>query len=403
MLSRTRRGLAAAGLLVAAATGCNKEAPKPSAKEAGGAADAGAAKGGVADPKLVAALEQLEAKEPSTAQAGPPPNGVLGAARANAEAPSDQPPTVVLGEKGTAPLRLLAPPLPKAGAKATWTVTLTQAQQGGMSLPLVLTLALKAGAPQASASPKPESAKPEPAKPEPAKPEAAKAEAAKAEAAKAEAMKADAAKALANTVVPIVATVTQVGGAPGAALPQELLDAVAGLKGATISWSVGAAGLVDPPRYAAGAKGTPLDADLGNALVAELNGVLLRFPTVEVGAGATWMITARTDDTGFDTVTYRMVRALEVTPEGATLSVATRRYSASDGVPMGGLPETTRLAAFEFNGEAKVVLRASQWLPASGQASDTLQALVVDQAAAAPAGQPPRQMMMVSRTSMQFE
>jgi len=57
--------------------------------------------------------------------------------------------------------------------------------------------------------------------------------------------------------------------------------------------------------------------------------VTLPMPDKNVGVGAYWMVTSREGVLGLDMVTYRLVKLEDVKDGVATLSVNTKRYSAS--------------------------------------------------------------------------
>jgi hypothetical protein len=287
------------------------------------------------DPELAQAVAAASARArpgaPGEAnkEGGAPPNGIFSAAAAEREAPKGGAPKITVGSDGSEPRVALGPAQPKPGSKTSGTVQVefqSDPQQRGLPLLFGVTL---------------------------------------------EAQKAKDAKEGEPGPVHVVARVTSAAIAiPGA--PPELVRDVAKLKGSKVEYDVLPDGAGSGFRFEV-AKGAET-ADSIRALSDTLAVVTLPYPDKPVGAGAYWMATSRDEVFGLDLVSYRLVRVERVEPGKVSLTVNTKRYSASPTLDLVGLPPDTPRDMIEFQAlaEGKLEVVPGSGFPGSGQQNSML-------------------------------
>jgi hypothetical protein len=125
--------------------------------------------------------------------------------------------------------------------------------------------------------------------------------------------------------------------------------------------------------------------------------VTLPTPNVPLGQGGFWMTTTREGVYGLDLVTYRMVKLEKLDGDKVTLSVATKRYAASERFEFTGLPADVPrdLIEFDAKSEGRLELRVGSPFPNGGEIGSLL---------AAKLGTPERAMMLQiqSRVGLAF-
>jgi hypothetical protein len=159
--------------------------------------------------------------------------------------------------------------------------------------------------------------------------------------------------------------------APG--VPKDVDDQIARLKGSKVEYSILPNGTATGFRTEA-TKGAPEEfvRSLSDALAL----LAVPFPDKPLGAGGFFMVTSRDQMMGMDLVTYRMIKVKEVTPEGVTLDVNTKRYSATRTMELPGMPPDMdkNLVQFEAASEGTVKLPLGALLPTQGEISSVLAA-----------------------------
>lgn len=287
------------------------------------------------DPDIAQAVAAASARPSSGTAAkegGPPPNGIFSAAAADKEAAKGSQPKITLGSEGTDPKIALGPAQPKPGTKASGQITVevqADPRQGG--LPIQFGITLEAQKPKdAAAAPGP---------------------------------------------VTVVARVTSANiGLPGA--PPDLVRDIGKLKGSKVEYEVLPDGGGTAFRYEA-TKGVPAEFEESlRALSDTLAVITLPYPDKPVGAGAYWMATSRDGVFGLDLVSYRLVKVESITNGRATLSVNTKRYSASPTLDLAGLPpEAPRdMAEFQALAEGKLDVVPGRGFPSAGEQTSLLAA-----------------------------
>lgn len=337
-----------AGVILASAACQDDPPPAPAAASASAAPTGPVLEGALGEAAAdLAKKTEAPAASASAGSEGPPPNGMFPAGGADRAHPAGAPPKVELLGEGTEPrLQLGASP-----AEGKQEVVLVVAVSSGQQQALPpMALRLRVG---------PRDAK---VKPGAATPADADAEAAPAPAA--------------STVVAEVTEAAVAGMQPGS-VPQQLTDAIAKLKGSTLSWPLGPTG---PGRIDHQlAKGADEGLDIALEAVEEALGALLvPVPDRAVGEGATWMVTDRTSSMGIDGVRYRFVKLADVDGDRATLDVTIRKYAASDrlDLPLGPQMAAASLDAVDSQGKAQLVLAPKAWLPETGEVSSRLAASI---------------------------
>ena len=292
------------------------------------------------DPELAQAVADASARPRSggpgatSQEGGPPPNGIFAASAADREAPKGGRPKLTLGSEGTDPKLALGPAQPKPGSKASGTIQIElQSDPRQRGIPLLFGVNFEAQ--------KPKEAKPE------GDPGA----------------------------VDVILRVTRANvGIPGA--PPDFVRDVGRLKGSKVEYQVLSDGSGSNFRFEV-AKGVEGE-DTIRALSDTVAVVTLPVPDKPVGAGAYWMVASRDGTFGLDLVSYRLVKVESIEPGKVTLSVNTKRYSASPTFDLAGLPPDLPrdLVEFQSVGEGTLHLVPGSGFPASGTQSSVLAAAV---------------------------
>ena len=315
-----------------ALAGCEKNEPKPDStrKEA----DAGASKVDAIDPDLAEAVAAASAAPGRGApraqvEGGPPPDGVFAPGAADKELARGALPKVTLGSAGADPKVQLGPS--KTPSKLSGTIQVSvQADPRQPPLPILLGITV-----------------------EPKKGEAKTAD-----------------KAPAGQLVSARITSAKVD---TTGIPKELDDQLAKLKGSKVEYSVAPNGAASNMRIEV-AKGAP--DDIVHSLSDALGLLTIPYPDQPIGAGGYFMVTSRDELLGLDMVTYRMIKVKEVTAEGVTLDVNTKRYSASRTLNLPGMPPDIDKTLFQFEAVAEGTVRVTPGalLPGQGDLTSVLAA-----------------------------
>jgi hypothetical protein len=124
-------------------------------------------------------------------------------------------------------------------------------------------------------------------------------------------------------------------------------------------------------------KGAPDEfKDVERSLSDSLSLLTIPYPEKPLGAGAFFMVTSRDDYLGLDQVTNRMIKVKEVTAQGATLDVSTKRYAANRSFDFPGLPPNIdrNLGEFQATSDGTVQYPLGALLPTQGEVSSVLAA-----------------------------
>lgn len=323
-------------LVVLLAFGCQKAEQKTESKREGG--DASASKVEAIDPDLAQAVAAASVGAPSGSAApmqqvegGPPPDGVFAPGAADKELPRGGMPKVTLGGEGTEPRVKLGPS--KAPAKLSGTIQIamqTDPRQG--AIPVLLGVSI-------------ESKKPEGA---------------------------DDAVLVSQ---PILARITSAKiDAPS--VPKDIDEKLGKLKGSKVEYSLLPGGAGAGFRFDAPKAAPEEFRDVVRSLSDALGLLTIPYPDKPLGAGGYFMVTSRDDFLGLDLVTYRLVKVKQVTPQGATLEVNTKRYAASRTFDFPGLPEgiDKNLSQFQSTSEGTVELPVGALIPTKGEINSVLAA-----------------------------
>lgn len=221
------------------------------------------------------------AGQPPAQGSGPPPNGILGEARAKTELPAGTASKLEIFSTGAEP-RVRLPAAVPAGK----TVLLVSAQLGGQAIPTIeLTLDWNT----------------------------------------------DAAGLIRGRVTKAAMAPQQPG-----RLPPDAAKEIAKLAGSTLSWTRSAAESGAQVNLGPGAQ-EGLAATLESA--AEMCTLwFAMLPDAEVGKGATWMRTERTKTLAGPVVRYAGGQLLEVSPSGARIAVDVREYAIDASVNLPWVP-----------------------------------------------------------------
>ncbi len=326
-------------LLLLAALGCQKEEPKAETKTSD--SEAKASKVDAIDPNLAQAVAAAsvaapagKSAAPAQVEGGPPADGVFAPGAADKEIARGALPKLTVGSDGAEPRVKLG--VGKSPAKMSGTMQIAlQADPRQGAIPVLLGLSI------------------EPKKTDPGK------------------------EGDAPVSRPVSVRITSAKiDAPS--VPKELDEQLAKLKGSKIEYSIlpsgaGAGFRFDVPQ------GAPEEfKDVVRALSDSLGMLTIPYPDKPLGAGAYFMVTSREDFQGLDLVSYRMVKVKQVTAEGATLDVSTKRYAASRSIDLPGLPPEIEknLAEFQASSDGTVELGAGALLPGQGQVSSVLVASI---------------------------
>jgi hypothetical protein len=161
---------------------------------------------------------------------------------------------------------------------------------------------------------------------------------------------------------------------PGGALPKDIADQIAKIKGTELHYQVGPDGMLSDLAYA-----LPKDADPGiETVVRALSEVLvlaaLPVPQKPVGAGAYWMVTDRASTaSGVDVVRYRVYHVDSVENGHAVLSVDIRQYAAKQEVDTGRTGQKLAIDRFDSQGKGKLEWSAAGLLPLHAELNERMQ------------------------------
>jgi hypothetical protein len=270
------------------------------------------------------------------ASSGPPADGVLDPARAEAEAPSGQPPKLSMGSNGTEPRSLLRSPGAALARAIKVEVTLQAGMDQGMP-PIEIFVGLES------------------------KPKAATS--------KNEGEGNAAAKSLNVTAKIRDVTMT----APN--VPPDVKQQLMGLKGGKVSFSMASDGTGSEfsSELPAGVK--PEFRDLLETVVEALTLLTLPVPKEPVGNGAFWMVVSRFKSSGFGLVGYHMVKLGRADDKTAAYEFDSRRYAIGRLVDPAILPpgsEGVTLKEVTASAKGFVKLAVNSLLPTSIEASAIL-------------------------------
>ncbi len=362
--------LAAAAM--ASPVGCGDEGMKVAPTASASALPTGP----VLDGKLGEAAKDIAkgAEKPASSAAGaegPPPNGMFPPGAADRAHATGAPPKVEVMGEGSEPRLQLGASRPEGKQEAVLVVAVSSGKQQALP-PLALRLSIGPKGAKDKKGPK-DGAKAEP------KPEAPAADAPPAE-----------------TVIVAEITEAAVAGMPGGQVPKDLIEAIAKMKGSTVTWPLGPTG---PGRLDhALAAGAEAGLDIALEAVEEAMGALLvPTPDKPVGEGATWMVTDRTTSMGVDGVRYRFVKVDTVDGDRATLSVTIRKYAADDrlDLPLGPQMTAASLDGLDFQGKSTLHVIPKSWVPEEGEVSSRLVASIAPPGAKNPGAQPQQQRAQV--------
>ncbi|HEY6080472.1 MAG TPA: hypothetical protein VIW29_16780 [Polyangiaceae bacterium] len=325
-------------LVVLLAFGCQKAEQKTESKREGGDAS-GASKVEAIDPDLAQAVAAASVAGPrgsgaapmQQVEGGPPPDGVFAPGAADKELPRGGMPKVTLGGEGAEPRVKLGPG--KAPAKLSGTIQLaiqTDPRQG--AIPVLLGVSI-------------------------------------------EPKKLDGAGDGMVVSQPVLARITSAKiDAPS--VPKDIDDKLGKLKGSKVEYSLLPGGAGAGFRYDA-TKAAPEEfRDVVRSLSEALSLLTIPYPDKPLGAGGYFMVTSRDDVSGLDLLTYRLIKVKQVTEQGATLEVNTKRYAASRTFDLQGLPEgiDKTVSQFQSTSEGTVELAVGALLPGKGEINSVLAA-----------------------------
>lgn len=308
--------------------------------------------GPAVDPNLAQAVAAASVAAPTAAspknEDGPPESGVFAPGKADEMHKKGDAPKIDVGSTGGAPKRQLSLNLPP-GSKQTGSIVLTMRAARQMLPPMQFDLSLEAQKPKAD---------------DPATP------------------------------LQVKVTTASLGDMQGQAMPPELQAQIAKLKGSRVDLKVLASGAVTDSRYE-----LPKGADPGlNTVlrtVAESLAVSsVVYPSEPVGVGATWLVTSREFATGADVVSYRMFKLDALTETDMTLSVSTKRYSATNKLTLAGLPPgDLSLEEFQYAATGKATVAVGALFPSESEQNQGLNAVLV------PADNPQQRMGVQSQAT----
>jgi hypothetical protein len=112
-----------------------------------------------------------------------------------------------------------------------------------------------------------------------------------------------------------------------------------------------------------------------------LETVTVGFPKEPVGKGGYWLVTTRDNSGGADVVAYRLVKLDAIDGDELSLSVSTKRYSASNKLSLVGLPPGAELEQFQSTTEGKLTVHKGTPIATNGTTKQSFLAQLV------PAGQ----------------
>jgi hypothetical protein len=318
-------------LLLLALVGCEKNEPKPESTRKD--ADAGLSKVEAIDPNLAEAVPAASAAPaqgaPRTQVEGAPPlDGVFAPGAADKELARGAVPKITLGSDGADPKVQLG--ASKTPAKLSGTIQVAvQSDPRQGALPILLGITV-----------------------EPKKGEA----------------RGDKPAAQLVTARITSAKIDTTG------IPKEVDEQIGKLKGSKVEYSILPNGAASGMHLDV-AKGAP--EDIVHSLADALGLLTIPYPDKPIGAGGYFMVTSRDELMGLDLVTYRMIKVKEVTPEGVTLDVNTKRYSASRKLELPGMPPEVDKTLFQFDAAAEGTVRVTPGalLPGTGEVNSVLGAV----------------------------
>ena len=277
----------------AGALACHSESSNQATPQESSEPPAGSATEKKTQDKLARALASAIATDKAPKAAGgdasdtsPPADGVMDAAKADAQLPSNSPPKITLGAAGSEPRIALGHRPLTSPCKATMQLALDLG--GGQGLPPVeFKLELRA----------------------PAKPDA-------------------------KGVQPMTARVSGVDvSVPN--VPDDFKNQLRQLVGSKMSYRVSAdGGSFDFTSELGKSKHQEL-SDLLDMVVQGLAEANISMPSDPVGTGAYWMVVSRRKSLGLDWIVYDMVKVTAVTDKSATLEFTSRRYVVGRDIELG--------------------------------------------------------------------
>ncbi len=333
--------VSAGGLTLLA--GCEDKTDQPTTTTA----DSGAQTGPALEPELKEALKGATGKEgeaPPASGDGPPESGVFPPGAADKKIRAGAAPQVEVGKEGGAPRVQLKALLPAPGAKQKATARVAVRAGPQMALPTVdFDLQLSAKTPK-------------------------------------DVEVAEGQRSPVDVIVKVAAArlaPTQPG-----AVPANVEKEIKKLKGSVVSYSISPNGAGRGFSYemSKGADGGL--NDVMSALLGAIQTTTLPVPDKPLGAGGFWMVTTRDRFLGADVVTYRLCTVAGVSPEGADITVGTKRYAADKQ-----MPDAAGMEVFQFMvaGETELKLGGDAGYAPTAKVTDTTQILLL------PAGAPPPQ------------
>ena len=328
--------LLSAGLL---ALGCKSE-DKENTEAKSEATAAASTAAPVLDSKIanaVANAAKTHAQAGAAAESGPPPDGIMGAERANAELAKGAPPKVKLGSAGSEPRVVLGSA--DLGDRRPGQLEISVRNGPGAMPTTVLKLDVHKAAPVAppatTAAPNSNGASPY----------------------------------LFDVVNADLAT-TQPG-----EVPPELGAEIRKLKGSQFAAQVGPEGLLGTPSFTLAKGAIPQLESMLDAGATTLNDAIVAYPKEAIGAGGFWMTTSRETLLGAEVIVYRMVKVAEIKDGNVVLDISAKRYLAADTLGVAGL-EQAKVAQFQAESSTQMMVPAGSALPVDGRTQTSIRAFV---------------------------
>lgn len=350
--------LVAAALAGVSAAGCKSEEKDSSAREAAPEATAAASTGApVLDNKIANAVAQAAKTPAQSGQAaadGPPPDGVMGAARADAELAQGAPAKLKLGSAGSEPRVVLG--AADWGDKRPGQLEIS-VRIGPSSMP---TTVLKLDVRKGAAAQSPAGA---------AAPSAAGSAGLSLPASQANAAQANGLAYLLDVVGADLAA-TQPG-----EVPPQVGGEIRKLKGSQFTAQVSAEGLSGTPKFTLAKGATDQLDSMFEAAATTLNDAAVAYPKEAVGAGGFWMTTSRETLLGAPVIVYRMIKVAEVKDGNTVLDVSAKRYLAADTLGVMGL-EQAKVVQFQAESSTQMIVPQASALPLDGRAQTSIRAFV---------------------------
>lgn len=267
----------------------------------------------------------------SAATAGPPPDGIMDAARATTELGEGLPPKVTIGSRGDEPRTVLGRGVWPATATAKLSVEMEVGP--GQSLPPIeVSLSFQA------------------------------------EKAKGEGVAA---------VQSVVAKITGVT-IKAAGLPPEVAKQLAALSGSQVKFTATASGGGYGFVGELGTGSGPELRDLLDAVADGLATATLPTPAEAMGTGGVWMVVSREKTAGIPFMAYRMVKVAKVGEKDVELEFTTRRYAIGRDIDAASLGSAQKLTLTEMasNGQGRMTVNIGSPVPSSASADSSLRALL---------------------------